>query len=482
MKKRHESFRIRKYTRRYNRETGKFTIDIAYETATEITPRTIAVAEAFGIGIEKHRRFKIYDNLELKIGPRDIIYITGESGSGKTTLLKALEKDLGEEATNIDKIQLDPEKPIIETLGKTVEEGLRLLSRVGLNDAYLFVRRYRELSDGQKYRYRIAKLIESERQWWMMDEFCSTLDRETAKIVAFNVQKQARRTSRAVIAATTHMDLLEDLVPSVHIHKGWGRRIQVRYFPNRPNEVCSVTRGLRIEEGTLKDYKQLAEFHYRNPETRPVPIKIYKLKRDGDDVAIGVILYSYPPPQCFGRTEAFGRRVPLEEVNEKMATISRVILHPKYRSIGLGVRLVEETLPLIERQYVEATAVMAQYNRFFEKAGMTRITETCGDESIMKAIGTLGEIGFKPYALPSIEANLQHLKELSPEDLEGVKVALSKVSPCYYKRLRAAGAVYAKKEEFSRFIRGSSLETIAKVLSRLAVLSQRKVYLLWRRS
>lgn len=66
----------------------------------------------------------------------------------------------------------------------------------------------------------LTMLIESGRQYWVMDEFCATLERDTAKIVAFNVQKQARRTGKAVIAATTHTDLFEDLTPSVHIHKG----------------------------------------------------------------------------------------------------------------------------------------------------------------------------------------------------------------------------------------------------------------------
>jgi ABC-type ATPase with predicted acetyltransferase domain len=45
-----------------------------------------------------------------------------------------------------------------------------------------------------------------------MDEFCATLDRETAKIVAFNVQKQARRMGRAVIVATTHTDLFKRIL------------------------------------------------------------------------------------------------------------------------------------------------------------------------------------------------------------------------------------------------------------------------------
>ena len=71
--------------------------------------------------------------------------------------------------------------------------------------------------------------------------------------MAFNVQKQARRTGKAVIAATTHTDLLEDLAPSVHVHKGWGERLKVRYDPNRLNKICSVSRGLRIDEGSLED-------------------------------------------------------------------------------------------------------------------------------------------------------------------------------------------------------------------------------------
>ena len=45
-----EEFRIRKFARRYDRLSGKFTFDIGYETRTDITDRTVAVAEAFGMG------------------------------------------------------------------------------------------------------------------------------------------------------------------------------------------------------------------------------------------------------------------------------------------------------------------------------------------------------------------------------------------------------------------------------------------------
>ncbi|HIE19350.1 TPA: GNAT family N-acetyltransferase, partial [Candidatus Bathyarchaeota archaeon] len=150
----------------------------------------------------------------------------------------------------------------------------------------------------------------------------------------------------------------------------WGKRLEIKYYPNRINRMCSVAQDLRIEEGTLEDYKRLAEFHYRS-SGHPPPLKVYALKRRNGET-VGVILYSWPPANVFGRREALGRMLSLKEANQKVALISRVVLHPKYRSIGLGIRLVKETLPLARRRYVETIAVMARYNPFFEKAGMKK--------------------------------------------------------------------------------------------------------------
>ena len=161
--------------------------------------------------------------------------LTGDSGSGKSVLLKALEKDFKQDAVNLDHINLQPDTPLIDNVGKNFDQGLTLLSRVGLNDAFLFVRRYNQLSDGQRYRYRLAKMIESDKNYWFADEFCSTLDRDTAKIVAFNIQKIAREECKAVFAATTHTDLFDDLKPSIHIHKRFGKEIEVNYYPNNKN-------------------------------------------------------------------------------------------------------------------------------------------------------------------------------------------------------------------------------------------------------
>lgn len=79
-----EFFEITKVAKRFDRTSNTFTVNIAYKTATCITPRTLAVAEAFGLGVDKNRTQILYDNIRLHIGPQDIVYITGESGSGKS--------------------------------------------------------------------------------------------------------------------------------------------------------------------------------------------------------------------------------------------------------------------------------------------------------------------------------------------------------------------------------------------------------------
>jgi ABC-type ATPase with predicted acetyltransferase domain len=472
-----ELFKITRVASRYDSATGKFIINISYETKTDVTDRTISVAEAFGLGIDQFQQHVLYDNVTLKIAPRDIVYITGESGSGKSALLRELQHELATDTINIANVAVDPSKPLIESVGRTFEEALELLSRVGLNDAFLFVRRFEQLSDGQKYRFRLAKVIESDKQYWVADEFCATLDRDTAKIVAFNVQKLARQLGKAVLVATTHTDLFRDLKPSVHIHKRFGKEIRVQYFQDKLNTSCSLTKEMRIVEGTRNDYEKLACFHYRSSRLPP-PYKIFTLKHRNQKV--GVIVYSYPPAMCFGRRQALGRVAPLSELNKNLVWISRVVLHPKYRTIGLGTLLVKGTLPLIDRRYVETIAVMAKYNPFFEKAGMTKIAERKPHKSILKAVEQLQKLGFNPVFLASKQMNQQKLESVNLKQVAEVKQALLSVSNIYYKRLASAGQAFLTRADFEKTLKSTTLEKLAQMLSALSVLTQTKVYLFWK--
>jgi len=472
-----ELFKITRIASRYDHAAGKFIINISYKTKTDITDRTVSVAEAFGLGIDEFQQHVLYDNVTLKIGPRDIVYITGESGSGKSALLRELQRELAPNVVNIAEVSVEPSKPLIESVGRTFEESLELLSRVGLNDAFLFVRRFEQLSDGQKYRFRLAKVIESGKQYWVADEFCATLDRDTAKIVAFNVQKLARQLGKAVLVATTHTDLFNDLKPSVRIHKRFGREIRVRYYPNKLNTSCSLTKKMCIVEGTRQDYEKLSCFHYRSSQLPP-PYKIFAVRHRSQKV--GVIVYSYPPATCFGRRQALGRVAPLKELNKDLVWISRVVLHPKYRTIGLGTMLVKETLPLIDRRYVETIAVMAKYNPFFEKAGMVRIAERKPHKSILKAVAKLQKLGFNSVFLASKQMNLQMLEGMTPKQVAHGKQALLSVSNIYYKRLASSGQAFLTRRDFEKTLKTATLQKLAQMLSALSILNQKKMYLFWK--
>jgi ABC-type lipoprotein export system ATPase subunit/GNAT superfamily N-acetyltransferase len=476
MRDRREIFRIRKFRKIYDREAGKFSFNISYETHTELTDRSLAVAEAFGLGVDEDQKFKVLD-AELKIGPRDVVYVTGDSGSGKSVLLRAIRKDLGDEAIDLSEVQIEANRTLIETVGATIEEGLDLLSRVGLNDAFLFLRTYNQLSDGQKYRYRIAKLMESGKQWWLMDEFAATLDRDTAKIVAFNLQKLARQQGKAVIAATTHGDLFEDLAPSVHVHKRFGEEITVNYCANKPAAECSLTKEMVIEGGYLADWRRLSEFHYRSHHAG-ASREVYRLRRGSE--LCGVIVYCYPPPGCSGRNLVLPK-MSLRGLNLGLSTISRIVIHPKYRGIGLGAKLIRETLLRVGTPCVEMIAVMAKYNPFAEKAGMKKILEQKPSEATRRIADVLFGLGFDLKLLSSQKYVLNKLRNLSREQLKALKeVFVKNGHPRFRKEIAAIRHMpYGTAALYAEGVRNADAEIMSKLVKIAGMLLQTKVYLFW---
>ncbi len=476
MRHRQEHFRVRQVRRIYNRATNKFAFNISYETTAQLTPRTTVVAEAFGLGIDEAQKFQILDT-ELQISPQDIVLVTGDSGSGKSVLLRAIKEDLGVEAVDMSDVHVDADKPLIETVGATVEEALELLSKVGLNDAFLFLRTYKQLSDGQKYRYRLAKFLESKRQWWLMDEFAATLDRDTAKIVAFNVQKIARQQGKAVIAATTHDDLFVDLAPSVHVHKRFGEEIDVKYYPNEPAAECSLVKEMTVAPGVLDDWRKLSGFHYRSHNCGAIR-EIFTLRQRG--WLIGVVVYAYPPPNCGGRGLVLPR-MPIKELNRKLSIISRIVIHPKYRSIGLGAKLIRETLPLVGTPCVEMVAVMAKYNPFAEHAGMRKVAVKEPPEEALRLAEVLRNLGFDLQLLSSERYVRSKLAGFEPAQIAALREAFAKNDHQRFRKEFAAmrHVPYGTTKAYREGVENADLEKLAKLVRIVGVLLQTKVYLFW---
>jgi hypothetical protein len=141
--------------------------------------------------------------------------------------------------------------------------------------------------------------------------------------------------------------------------------------------ICSVCKGSHIVPGDIKDYKSLAPYHYRYGKLGPYT-NIFTLKGDFlHPKQIGVIVYTTPRPALELRNVAtdnifvgFDKSTGLSLVNKYIRCISRVIIEPRFRGLGLAVRLVRDTMPLLNVSIIEAMAVMGHVNPFFEKAGM----------------------------------------------------------------------------------------------------------------
>lgn len=209
-------------------------ISKSFDTRVKRTDRVINVAEAFGIGLDD-KQFVVFDDLPVTITPGDMVYVTGQSGSGKSVLLRELSAELeatGLKVANIDHVLYENDTPIIDQLGDNMTEATTLLAMAGISDAYLFIRTPKELSDGQRYRFRLAKLLEQNADVWVADEFGAVLDRTTAKVVAYNLQKVARKATKTVIVATTHTDLVDELAPDLIVRKRFHERVSLE----RPDE------------------------------------------------------------------------------------------------------------------------------------------------------------------------------------------------------------------------------------------------------
>lgn len=207
----------------------KLSLNQSFTSYVERSERVIKVAEAFGIGLED-KEWVVYKDLKLTIHPGDVIYVTGQSGSGKSCLLRSIADGIrqdGLKVMSMDDVVLE-DKPIIDQLGTTMTEATQYLAQAGISDAYLFIRKPSELSDGQRYRLKLAKLLESDADVWVADEFGAVLDRITAKVVSYNAQRVARRAGKTLVVATTHTDIGDELGPDLMITKRFQDRIDVK--------------------------------------------------------------------------------------------------------------------------------------------------------------------------------------------------------------------------------------------------------------
>jgi GNAT superfamily N-acetyltransferase len=148
---------------------------------------------------------------------------------------------------------------------------------------------------------------------------------------------------------------------------------------------CTISQHLSIRAGTTGDYAALKGFHYREGHPGAITRVFAAWYEDAGavlpqnrSILAGVLVESLPALGCALRSAALprmfamkDRRMAAAKLNRDMRTISRVIVHPMFRSTGLAVGLVRHVLQHAQTPYIEALAAMGRVHPFFERAGMT---------------------------------------------------------------------------------------------------------------
>ncbi len=184
-------------------------------------------------------------------------------------------------------------------------------------------------------------------------------------------------------------------------------------------------------------------------------------------------VYGTAPLSSAARRAFMGYHVLPEELNKDFINISRVVVHPKFRSIGLGMRLVRESLPLVSKKYVETTAVMAKYNPFFEKAGMKRISVV---------LDSTGESKNQIQDLEKVEcllASCREINSLSEDQYMEICEYLSR-NENYFSITALYG--HDAKVDRSKVMEDllKNRQFVIDSISRISILSQDKAYYVWR--
>jgi GNAT superfamily N-acetyltransferase len=198
----------------------------------------------------------------------------------------------------------------------------------------------------------------------------------------------------------------------------------------------SPAEELVLRPGTLADYARLASFHYlRNrpctatrvlvlEDRRPGIASRFTQRRDETQV-VGVLVESLPALSCVlrrialpGRYDGWADRAAAARLlNAELRCISRVVVHPQWRGLGLAVRLVRQALATMTTPYTEALAAMGRVHPFFKLAGMAeyRRWPLPRDQRLRDALAAAGVAGWELASVARMRDHVERVPWLMRE-------------------------------------------------------------------
>jgi ABC-type lipoprotein export system ATPase subunit len=159
--------------------------------------------------------FDLDANIDIDGKDWSIGVIVGPSGSGKTSIGRQIFG--GGKIVDMD-AGWSTEKPIVEDISPDApfDDVTGALASVGLGSVPSWLRPYAVLSNGEKFRAGLARIMCEMPDEAVVDEFTSVIDRQIAKIGSMAFQKSWRRAGgekKKIVLLTPHYDILDWIEP-----------------------------------------------------------------------------------------------------------------------------------------------------------------------------------------------------------------------------------------------------------------------------
>lgn len=238
--------------------------------------------------------------------------IVGPSGSGKTSMGKAI---WGADA--MYEPAWPDDRPIVDAIapGGDFDNVTGALAAVGLGTVPTWLRPYGVLSNGEKFRATMARLIAEAPARAVVDEFSSVVDRQIAKFGALAFGKAWKRTKGQAVLLSCHYDILDWLEPD-WVFDTAERKFHARWLQRRPRFDLDIW-------ATDWRHWPLFEPHHYLKLPRMIAAKNYVGTVDGElvcHVAIGTANKA-------GSAEARG---------------CRLVVMPEWQGAGVGMRFLNQ--------------------------------------------------------------------------------------------------------------------------------------------
>jgi len=296
-------------------------IEIKLQSPVSKDFRCQVAANSLDIDVEKKsiHHLKIQNIKPAENWNVGIVY--GSSGSGKTTLCKQM---FGQDCFDF---KLNPEIPIINQFPEDMpyETCAQTLNGIGLSSVPCWIRPVNTLSNGQHARAHSALAMIQEKELVCIDEWTSVVDRTVAKAMSHCLQKYAKRNNKKIVLCSCHYDIIEWLNPDWLIDCNKQRFIprEQEAFFFEPREKLKFT----IRTVGRDTWRYFSKYHYLSSNLPFGKLYIFGLFYGEDQV--GFHCYANYCPQFKGQ--------------KKILHSNRLVIHPDFCGLGLGLKFVNLT-------------------------------------------------------------------------------------------------------------------------------------------